>query len=162
MKFKLAIIAAALVIAIPASAQTNLVSYYNAHSFELEGGLSETFANVKSHQAGVTVAGTYWQTLHYGTIVRAGINDVRAPNALIFDYTEAGESVRLIWWRFAPGATIYGGKSYVDGGTYTKLEAWIEGRFTKNWGAKFGINDAFSTSHATSGPGGYLTTTFEF
>ena len=163
MKFKLAIIVTAFVLrALTSSAQTNLSSYYNAHEFELEGGISQSFANTMSHRnAGANIGVTYWQTLRTGTVIRAGVEDVRAPNPLIFDYTEIGESGRLIWWRFAPAFTIYLGTEYIDGSKYTKPEASLEFRFTKNFGLKLAVNDKLSTSN-TGGPGGFLDATYDF
>ena len=154
-----------LLLSLPAKAQTTN-SYY-APGFEVGGGVAQSFANVKSKRnAGMDLQGTWWQTLHTGTTTRAGVNDLRRPNPLIFDYTEVGQSLRAVFsqptngvlslksvlCRFSPAGTIYGGKSYVDGGTYTKVEVSLEYKFTRSWGVNLAVNDSFSTSYLTKGP----------
>ena len=165
-------------LALPVAAQTTN-SYYST-GFEVGAGVAQSFANVKSKRnAGVDIQGTWWQTRNTGSTTRMGVNDLRNPNSLIFDYTEVGQSLRAVFsqptnsflgalslkqilCRFSPAGTIYGGKSYVDGGTYTKIEASLEYKFTRNWGVNLAINDSFSTSIKTKGPAALLNCTRSF
>ena len=167
MKLIKLIVGLAFVTALTTQAQTNtfwpklykagvqpfadvVISYtniYAAHEMELNVGLADSYVNVvKKAGYGVAIGGTYWNTLHSGTGIRAGMDDLRSINPYLFDYTEATYSVRAIWSRLAYGGRLALGKSFKDGSVYTEPSFTLEFRFSPRFGLQGDVGYKFTTT----------------
>ncbi len=122
-------------------------NFYAASEIELAGGPMFSFSNPsKQNVVGTQVGGVFWQSLHYGPGIHAGINNLGHLNALLFDYSQADYNLRWPVWRIAPGARLGIGKDFTDGSNYTEPDATLEFRFTKNLGLTASVGYKFTTT----------------
>ena len=120
-------------------------NFYSAGEVELNAGIADSYAATQEKRAnyGLEIGGTYWLTLHTGTGLRMGVNDVTRPSPFIFDYSQVDYSVRFFWSHLAYGARLGEGKSFDDGSAYTEPDIVLEYRFTKNFGLQGYVGDKF-------------------
>jgi len=124
-------------------------NFYNAHELEVMAGASDSLNNYRNHTGyGLELGGTYWTTRYTGTGVRAGL-DLTRPNANLFDWSQVDYSMRWPLWRFAPFGRAGLGKSFVDGSTYTKIEAGCEFRFSPTFGFEGAVGNVFGNTPAS-------------
>jgi len=131
------------VICIGAKAQS-CTNFYAASEIEIMAGPAFSFAHpVTRMSTGTELGGTYWQSIHYGGGIRAGVTSFSHLNALLFDYSQVDYNVRWPFWRFAIGGRLGAGKDFTDGSNYTVVDATLEFRLTKNMGIETEAGDKF-------------------